>query len=262
MFLFKKIVSRFFFPLPLCLEILIVGLILLWFSKKQRLGKIMVTSGTILLLMLSYTYTSDHLLLGLEYTYPSIGEEPEGASPAHDPRKPVKWIVVLGGGQNSDPALPVTSQVGSTSLTRLVEGLRLYMKNPGSKLILSGGGVYGPSSEAEAMFRVARALRVPREDLILESESRDTEEQARLIEPLVGKEELLLVTSASHMPRAMAVFREQGLHCMAAPTNHQIKRYEGIVPDSFFPQPKGLEKATTAFYEYLGLAWLKIRGKI
>ena len=44
MFLFKKIVAPFFFPLSICLEILFLGLFLLWFTRRQKTGKIIVST--------------------------------------------------------------------------------------------------------------------------------------------------------------------------------------------------------------------------
>ena len=54
MFLFKKIVAPFFFPLSCCLEILIIWLILLWFTKYKKTAKIIISAGVILLTLLSY----------------------------------------------------------------------------------------------------------------------------------------------------------------------------------------------------------------
>ena len=45
MFLFKKIIPLFFFPVPLCLELLLAGLALLWFTRRQRAGKILVSAA-------------------------------------------------------------------------------------------------------------------------------------------------------------------------------------------------------------------------
>lgn len=45
MFVLKKIIAQFFFPVPLCLEILVIGLFLLLFTRKQRIGKFIVTIG-------------------------------------------------------------------------------------------------------------------------------------------------------------------------------------------------------------------------
>ena len=59
MFMVKKIVALFFYPVCLCLGILILGLFCLWATRRQRLGKVLVTLGTVLLLLLS---TSLHIL--------------------------------------------------------------------------------------------------------------------------------------------------------------------------------------------------------
>ncbi len=48
MFLFKKLLAPFFFPLPLCLAFLGLGLMLLWFTRRQRAGRTLVTLGTLL----------------------------------------------------------------------------------------------------------------------------------------------------------------------------------------------------------------------
>ncbi|MGD1103403.1 MAG: envelope biogenesis factor ElyC, partial [Terriglobia bacterium] len=72
MFLLKKIVSRFLFPLPLSLEFLFVGLFLLWFTRRQRAGKALVTCGALLLVGLSNIFTSNALLRPLEQRYPPL----------------------------------------------------------------------------------------------------------------------------------------------------------------------------------------------
>lgn len=69
MFLLKKIVAPLFFPVSLCLELLLLGLFLLWFTRKQKTGKIIVSIGVILLGTLSYGAVSDILLQPLEYKY-------------------------------------------------------------------------------------------------------------------------------------------------------------------------------------------------
>jgi len=56
MFVMKKIVALFFSPFCLCLEILVLGLFCLWATRRQRLGKVLVTLGTVLLLLLSSSH--------------------------------------------------------------------------------------------------------------------------------------------------------------------------------------------------------------
>jgi len=147
MFLFKKIVAPLFFPVPLCLEILLLGLILLWFTKKQKAGKIVVSIGVGLTMIFSFGTFQDILLRSLENKYPPL----INLQKVDD----VKWVVVLGGGHTSDPELPVTDQISKSSLSRLVEGIRIHRNLPGSKLILSGGGGFDPVPNARIMADVA-----------------------------------------------------------------------------------------------------------
>jgi uncharacterized SAM-binding protein YcdF (DUF218 family) len=174
----------------------------------------------------------------------------------------VKWVVVLGGGHISDPKLPATGQIGATTLARLVEGIRIYHQLPDGKLLLSGGAVYDPTSNAEIMAKVALVLGVPKEALILESDSKDTKDQARIIHQLLGDDEFILVTSASHMPRSIALFRKMGMKPVPAPADHLVRKYQEISPAVFFPRAAELKKMERAFHEYLGLVWAKLRGQI
>jgi len=256
MFWFKKIVSQFLFPLPVSLFIALVGLILLWFTKRQKLGRILATLGVLLVLVLSYGAVSCRILAPLETQYDTYDATAiaEAGLPAP------QYVVVLGGGHSTDPRLPTSSQLSSASLTRLVEGIRLYRLYPGSKLILSGGTVFDPNPEADTLGRMAEELGVDMSDVILESDSRDTEDEARLIGELVGDAPFILVTSASHMPRAMALFQAAGMSPYAAPTEHQVKGSEGTSPSQFFPSAWDFYKAERAAYEYMGLAWAWLRG--
>ena len=261
MFLFKKLLAPFFFPLPLCLAFLGLGLMLLWCTRRQRAGRTLVTLGTLLLALFSFSPFPDFLLEPLERQYSQVnpadllaGSQPDGA--------PIKWIVALGGGVNSDPELSPITQLSYSSLVRLLEAIRLQRELPGSKLLVSGGGGYNKTTEAAVMARVALDLGVKREDLVLEAESWDTEDQARLIKPLVGKEKFILVTSASHLPRAAALFRKQGMNPICWPAGHLVERQTAWNPHALFPWSQNLSKAEAAFYEYLGLTWAKLRGAI
>jgi len=254
MFMLKKFVAPFFYPVPLCLEILAVGLLLLWCTRRQRVGKVMVTLGTGLLAVLSFSFGPNLLLKPLEQGYPPLRHPPAQTS--------VNWIVVLGGGIHSDPKLPSTSRLSEATRHRLLEGVRLHREIPGSKLILSGGPVFGSQPEAAVMGEVCRILGVNPGDVILEAASRDTEDQARLIKERVGRDRLVLVTSASHMARSLALFRKHGLNPVPAPTGHLVTESPDWPPGSFFPSARGLLKAEAAVHEYLGLAWAWLRGAI
>ncbi len=254
MFLLKKIVSPLFYPLTLILGILLLGLFLLARTRRQKTGKIVILMGILSLGLLSFDPVSEALLRPLEYKYPPLL--------SLENLKDTKWIVVLGGGHVSDPRLPPNSQLSASALARLVEGIRFYRGLPNSKLILSGGALYDKVPEAKLFAEVAFEFGVKKEDMVLEEDSKDTEDEARLIAPIVGKERLVLVTSASHMPRSMTLFKRYGMSPLPAPTDHLTKEPGSISPRMFYPSAESLWNAERAFHEYLGLIWLRLKWLI
>jgi len=186
--------------------------------------------------------------------------EPDLAAGQAGPTQAIKYILVLGGGHTLDPKLAVTSWIESIALYRVVEGVRLYKAGPGRKLILSGGAGFDPLPEAQTISRLALIMGVKPQDIPLESGSRDTEDQARLIKTLVGREKFFLVTSAFHLPRAMPLFQKQGLAPVAAPAGQLVRQSQSWSSDDFFANSGGLYRVEMALHEYLGLAWPRLRG--
>jgi uncharacterized SAM-binding protein YcdF (DUF218 family) len=258
MFLFKKIVAPFLMPVPFCVLLLLVGLFLLWFTRRQRAGKLFVTAGTLLLTLLGYGFASDGLLWRLERSHAPVAAA-EAAAAATG--RPMRWVVVLGGSSSADAGLPPAERLSEASLARLVEGVRLQRQLPGGRLLLSGGSVFGSDPDAETMRALALELGVEPAAIVLDSVSPDTESQAQAIHTQLGVEEFFLVTSASHMPRALALFRKAGTNPLPAPTHFLAQGSRGLSPADFFPSSGGLRKSETFVYEYLGLAWAKMRGK-
>lgn len=259
MFLFKKLVAPFLMPVPFCLALLVAGLLLLWFTRRQRAGRWLATAGALALVLLGYGFASGRLLAGLERRHAPLTVEEEAAAAAAGR---VRWVVVLGGGSSSDAALPAHMRLSEASLTRLVEGIRLQRKLPGGRLLVSGGEVFGYGSDAETMRALALDLGVEPGALVLDAASPDTETQAQVVRAQVGEEEFFLVTSASHMRRALALFRKAGTRPLPAPTHFLAQENRGLAPADFFPSAGGLRAAEAVVYEYLGLAWAKVRGKV
>jgi uncharacterized SAM-binding protein YcdF (DUF218 family) len=262
MFMLKKIVAPFFYPVSLCLEILILGLVFLWGSRRPRLGKVLVTLGTVLLLLLSLPCISRQFLTPLESRYPALLHPEKISWEGKNNGTSPKWIVVLGGGHVSDPRLPANSQISAAALGRVVEGVRLYKTIPGSKLLLSGGAVFDPVPEAEVMARIAVLLGVKPQDVRLETDSRDTADEAEIIAKMIGREKFILVTAAAHMPRSMALFKKRGMQPIPAPTEFLVRESPRPDPGGFFPYASSLSGVETALHEYLGLAWAWLRGEI
>ena len=103
---------------------------------------------------------------------------------------------------------------------------------------------------------------MPERDIILESKPKDTKDEALLIKPLVGNEPFVLVTTASHIPRSMALFRKLGMDPIPSPVGHSVSDNQGLSFYSFFPNAGNLGKADLAIHEYLGMTWAKLRGQM
>ncbi|MGA3208635.1 MAG: ElyC/SanA/YdcF family protein [Syntrophales bacterium] len=263
MFLFKKIIAPLFSPVILILALFIIGLVLLWFTRRQKTGKAVMTFGVIMLTLLAYGSFSNMLLVPLERQYPPLMMENAGGGlSSSDSMHSLKWIVLLGGGHIADPEIPVTSQISNESLVRLVECVRIHRLIAGSKIVLSGGAVYDSSSEAGTFAKVAAILNVSARDIVLDDISRDTEEQAENIRSIVGQDRFILVTSAYHMPRSMAIFNKAGLRPIPAPTNYFVTERQMKSPGDFYPSSMGLFKAEHAIHEYLGILWFWMRNWI
>lgn len=176
-----------------------------------------------------------------------------------DPK--VHWVVVLGGGVSGIKAMPASDALSSASLRRFLEGLRVYRKLPEAKLILSGGSRRGIQYADSVRFNeLADMFDVPEADRVLEGDSINTADEARLMKQWIGGEPFYLVTSATHMPRSMALFEHQGLHPIAAPCDYTGFQYEKKRDlRRLVPHVGNIQHFNAAWHEYLGLLWAKVR---
>jgi len=247
-FLIKKLISAFAMPLTANILLLAIAIFMLWFNKSKNIGKWIASFSIITLYLISFSPFSNLLLEPIEKTYP--------AYQATD--KKIKYIIVLGHRSKNDPQLPLSSQLSYVTINRLVEGISIYHQHKGSKLIFSGWSNLKYGSHPERVKKMAIALGVPKQDIIIVNGPKDTYSEAIAIKPIVENQFFVLVSSASHMKRAMSLFIAQGLNPVPAPTHFRVKSQNGI---SFFPSPFAIEKTQFAVHEYLGLVWSKILGQ-
>lgn len=249
MFIFKKIIAATLMPLPLGLIILITGLILLFFSKKQLTGKMLMAAGTFWILFFSSPWIGQSLLKPLEHAYsPPV-------------QTTTQYIHVLGAGLYLEENLPLSSKLSHSALERTIEGVRLHQLNPHSRLIFSGYGATSETTTATLNSQMALMLGVNKAAMEIFTQPRDTAEEAQALKNyLVSRRDtdakVILVTSASHMPRAMGSFIKAGINAIAAPVDYKAKTAAGFFN---LPQSRGLAQSETAFYEIMGrlLYWLK-----
>jgi len=176
--------------------------------------------------------------------------------------KSVKWVVVLGGGSAVDPRLPASTYLSAASLFRLSEAIRIHNRLPQTKLIFSGrSGLAGVTPVAEIMAETAAEFGARPEKIIIEADSADTKDHPIYLKKIIGSDQFLLVSSASHMPRAVALFRKQGMRPIPAPTNYRAMQRQRSIPLlGLLPRPGPLAESNQAIHEYLGILWAKFRG--
>lgn len=259
LFISERIIVSLLNPLIVILAIGFCGLILLYFKKHYKLSIILITISFTILLLLSFSDISKYIILPLERKYPLF--DPDKISTTE--KAEIKWVIVLSGGLISDPELPITSQLNGSSLDRVVEGIRIQKKIPHSKLIMMGGKYFNPIALAEAMGELAKQMGVPDSCIIIESKSMETIEQAELAKQFVGNDKFVLVSSAFHIPRSVALMKKIGLQPIPAPAHHFIKHPQSkeMIP---FPLPNAysLYHTQVAIYEYFSIAGMWIKGKI
>ena len=257
MFEMTKIAGALLMPLTLVFLAAAGGLALL-FTRRWRWGRGLLIGALAALFFFSWTPTARLLIAPLESHYPPL-LEPAALD------EEIGYVVVLGGGHRADPSLPVTAQLNPSATIRMLEGVRIHRALPESTLIFSGGSVFQPVANAEVMRRVAEAVGVDTSRVVLHDTPRNTVEEARAVQRRVeaaGGGRVVLVTSASHMPRAVALFRGQGLDPIPAPTQHRVRESagEGFLFGGWRPSANALRISELAWHEYLGLAWARLRG--
>lgn len=255
----KLLIFLFVYPIPLCIEIIAAGFFVDWFTKKHKLGKILVVIGASLFLLFSTFPFPNYILGKLEYKYPPLIDAELQDSKYSD----IRYVVVLDGGGWYSRKLPITSNFSPLSLVRITEGIRLFFKckNDAMKLIVSGGDVR-ITKGAELMARLAMELGIDEKNIIIEKDSLNTNDEAKLIKDMVKDNRFFLVTSASHMPRSMALFNKYGMAPVAAPTNHRTRRNVRFEMWWCTPSARNLENTETAFYEFLGFVKAKAFGHL
>lgn len=256
----KKFIAFWFMPLPFCLLFLISGWLLVRSKRRGRTGWALLAIGIGLLLTLSNKAVSTAVLRPLESVYPAVPEF-NATTPPPAALNACRYIVVLGGGHRDAPDVSAINKLSNAARGRLVEALRLLRAEPGAKLIVSGGPDPGGASHASVLADAAISLGVDPARIIRFDATRDTEDEAQTLRQTIGDAPFALVTSAWHMPRAVALMRGAGLHPLPCPADFSTLPAPGFRIRDYTWDTDSLERSTKAVYERLGYLWVRLRGK-
>lgn len=244
-------IKYFFLPPSLILACLLLSLFTWWFRLYSLFWLIL---ATVLLYVLSVPPVAEHLIAPLQHVpvLSTITYEPDAA------------IVILSGGHIVHaPEFQGLDEANESTLVRLRYGAYLA-KRSHLPILVSGGGLFGEPPEAPMMKRVLeRDFDVPVK--WVEDKSRDTHENAisslaMLHENKIKK--VYLVTSATHMRRALLAFKDKTIEIIPAPTSFCKTSMSNDPLFNWIPRASVLMISSYALYEYGGLIWEWFSAKL
>ena len=254
-FILSKVLGFFALPSNLLMAIGLVGLVLL-FTRFTRLASWLIVTSLVLLAVAGLSPLGNVLILPLEERFP-----PWDAS-----RGPPDGMIVLGGAISPD----ISAARGAVSLDEAAERItvaaELARRYPNARIIFSGGTnavLFDEGVEAPFAVRELEDLGVAHDRITAEEQSRNTIENAvfaRLIANPKPGQRWLLLTSAYHMPRAMAAFRAAGFAVEAYPVDWRTRGPNDLVRP-FAAVSEGLRRTDTAMHEWIGLLAYRLSGK-
>jgi uncharacterized SAM-binding protein YcdF (DUF218 family) len=235
--------------------IALAGAIALYFGK-PRLGRVLVLSAVLGFLLAGFGPVGTILMRPLEDRFP----RPPDSMPEPD------GIIVLGGiiaAPSGPRGVIALTQDGE----RLSETASLAHRYPNARIVFSGGtfgNVPEASSEAAIAKRFLVGLGVQESRILLETRSLSTAENAAFTRDLVMPQpgqRWLLVTSASHMPRAAGSFRRAGFPVIPYPVGYTTTG----LPDDYWTirleVSTNLVRADIAVHEWIGLLAYRLTGR-
>jgi uncharacterized SAM-binding protein YcdF (DUF218 family) len=244
--LIKQLVGAFSKPLVIALLIGAVAGMYQLRGRRRSATWLLVVAAAIVYLGAN-GLVGDTLLGPLERQYPPLVDE---SLPT------VGYVVVLGSSYEPHDGVPVTAALDVEGLARITEGVRLVRRLGAVRLVVSGGAPMGKTPSAFGYAKLARELGVDDASLVVLNDSLDTRVEARSVVALIGAAPFILVTSASHMPRAMRMMERAGARAIPAPTGQRVNQSVNHGWGGMLPTASGLSKTEHALHEYLGLAAL------
>lgn len=256
-FLIAKIIKALIEPANLFSLLFVLGAVASVSHNEhwQVIGRRLCFVLAIVLFLIGFLPVGHWALSPLENRFPT--EKPER----------VDGIILLAGDEN--PFLTESRKQASahTSSRRYITFAGLAREFPKAKLAFIGGNPNPAShsalSYADVAKHIMKSVGVAPDHVTFEDKSHNTYENAIMGASLMKPkpdENWMLVTTASHMPRALLTFRKAGWRIFPAPTDYYTARYFPFMIG--FSVLRHLQELTTALYEYAGLYYYWALGRI
>lgn len=248
----SKIVTIFISPFIWFLVLLFLAL----FLKKKKLKKLF----TILLIFVLWFFSNSFIFNNVVKLWEVKPVQMSELQPSYE------YGIVLGGIASYDEDYQRTVFTGSTD--RIMQTLFLYKEGKIKKIVIVGGSyriLLKERKEAEFLKEYLIHLGIPEEDILTETESKNTHENAKNTAELLDgslNQKMLLVTSAFHIRRARGCFEKEGFNVDVFPAQ-QMSSVGPFDPASLIvPQAGVFGGWNLMLKEILGYVTYKISGYI
>jgi len=250
-----QIPSLLLYPPNFCL-LLLAGAVVLALIQKKRSALTLTTIGLLWILLWSLPISALYFGGLLENHYRYLGPTEAQKTDA---------VIVLGGNTQNNRSNWFEPYSRLTAVDRIDRAADLYFEKKSQHIIVSGGSLEGPISEAHGMARVLRQKGVPEAAIVLENDSRNTYENALFSQKILQRQQwtsVAVVTSALHMPRAIATFKKLGIDAIPSNIAPQIVIPASAQFNRWLPHTRSLEASRSIIKEYFGLLGYWLRGWI
>lgn len=246
--LINQIVTASLNPLNYILISLFLSILLK--EKYYKFKKFLISFSLFLLLISSTCFVPYRLAAYLENQFNTVQVNELNKLDNYN-------IIVLGGGLRYNLDRPSSIQLTQASQQRLVEGLRVLSHLPNASLITSGSQRLNTRSQAEIAKLAAIELGVNEDRIKILPLSWNTESEARdYVKEFGTNTPLILVTSATHMRRAVHWFKFYGVENITpAPTNYFTSKNAPIPWDKYLPHPDNISLFNKVIKELVGYAF-------
>jgi uncharacterized SAM-binding protein YcdF (DUF218 family) len=185
--------------------------------------------------------------------------------PVETLRPPYEAVIVLSGMLKLQLSRPGSLEFNG-AVERILAGITFVQQGRGKRLLVSGGtgSLFDQrTKEADLLKTFALQLGLQDDQVLVEADSRNTYENARYTAIMLRTRQwrhVVLITSASHMRRALAAFQKQGIFPHIYPVDYAAM--DIITPFSFVPSVHSLAKTTAVMHELFGLLAYRMQGYI
>jgi len=251
--IFSKVITQLLLPPGGLIVLAAIGLVF-W---KRAWGRAIVMLALALLWLLATEPVRDMLLNPLEQRHPALDITTLHGIEAGDTA-----IILLGGGlYEHAPEYGGQDSLHDDALMRTLYGAYLAVKS-GLDVYATGGSLKPGQAEPEGMVmaRMLTLFAVDPQQIHAENLARTTWENGAYIREMMQKakvRQLILVTTALHMPRSVWVFESLGMHVIPAPCAYRVEHQEYDLR-SFLPRWNVLADSGDGLHEYLGLLWYRL----